>query len=399
MQSGEDALRALSIDTTEDRYERLRLIPWWDQNLLSQAKILVAGAGALGNEIIKNLALLGVGNLLIIDFDQVETSNLSRSVLYRPHDGGKSKAFAAAAMAKEINSECNIYALNADITNAVGLGVFRWADVVICGLDNRVARLGVNKACWKVCKPWVDGATESFQGIVRVFEPPDGVCYECTLSEQDQKLMAIRNSCGFIAKEAHRQGRTPTTPTTSAVIAGIEVQEAIKLLHKDDELPNLINKGFFFDGNSYDCFTIEYMRKDDCISHETYDCIVESNLRSDKATLEDVRKEAEKYLDGEIVLDLPSEMVTELRCSECNSKEEWHRLLNTVDEETAKCPSCGKLRVPEVVSECGENSPFTAIPLAELGFGLMDILTARSDEKEIHIEISGDFPFVFGEKR
>ena len=396
MHSEEDAIHALSIDTTEDRYDRLRLIPWWDQDLLCRAKVVVAGAGALGNEIIKNLALLGVGNIMIIDFDEVETSNLSRSVLYRPQDNGKSKSSAAAIMAKEINSECNVYAMNADIAS-VGLGVFRWADVVICGLDNREARLAVNKACWKVCKPWVDGATESFQGIVKVFEPPDGVCYECTLSEQDQMLMAVRNSCGFIAKEAYRQGRTPTTPTTAAVIAGIEVQEAIKLLHNNPNLPNLINKGFFFDGSSYDCFTIEYNRRDDCISHETYDCIIESELRSDTATLIDVMNEAKKSLIGEVIIDLPYEMVTQLRCSECESEEELYRLLNTVNEETANCPICSKLRVPEVVSECTEKSAFVAIPLADLGFGYLDILTARSGDMEAHIEISGDFAVVFGD--
>ena len=397
MNSKEDAIHALSIDTIEDRYDRLRLIPWWDQDLLCRAKVIVAGAGALGNEIIKNLALLGVGNIMIVDFDRIETSNLSRSVLYRPHDSGKSKASAAAMMAKEINSDCNVYAINADISS-VGLGVFRWADVIICGLDNREARLSINKACWKVCRPWVDGATESFQGIVRVFEPPDGVCYECTLSEQDQKLMGVRNSCGFIAKEAYRQGRTPTTPTTSAVIAGIEVQEAIKLLHKDANLPNLINKGFFFDGSSYDCFTIEYNRRDDCISHETFDSVIESDLRSETATLTDVLNLAKKSLGGEVVIDLPHEMVTVLRCSECGSEEELYRLLNTIDEKDANCPDCGRLRVPEVVSECTKDSSFTAIPLADLGFGYLDILTARSGDMEAHIEISGDFEILFGDK-
>src|SRR4051812_37500180 len=78
----------------EDRFDRFRLISWWDQAKLSKAKILVVGAGALGNEIVKNLALLGVGNIFIADLDRIENSNLSRSILYRESDNGAFKSQA-----------------------------------------------------------------------------------------------------------------------------------------------------------------------------------------------------------------------------------------------------------------------------------------------------------------
>jgi len=67
----------------EDRFSRFKLIQWWDQEKISGAKILVIGAGALGNEIIKNLSLLGVGHIFIADMDSIENSNLSRSILFR----------------------------------------------------------------------------------------------------------------------------------------------------------------------------------------------------------------------------------------------------------------------------------------------------------------------------
>ena len=89
----------------DDRYGRLRLIPWWRQERITAARILVVGAGALGNEVLKNLALLGVGSIYVIDLDRVEASNLSRSVLFRAEDGGQSKAKVAARRAKEINPE------------------------------------------------------------------------------------------------------------------------------------------------------------------------------------------------------------------------------------------------------------------------------------------------------
>lgn len=384
------------INLEEDRYSRLRMIEWWDQDLLRKSKVVVVGAGALGNEILKNLAMLGIGNILIIDFDSIETSNLSRSVLYRSADDGASKAHTAAKAVRDLNPDCRVYALNADVCSQVGCGVYRWADVVICGLDSRQARMAVNAACWKVNIPWVDGATESFQGIARVFRPPDGVCYECTLGENDMKLLNVRNSCGFLAREAVRRGRTPTTPTTSAVIAGVQVQEAIKLLHSPD-LCSLIGRGFFFDGNSYDCFTIDYVRRDDCLSHDTFESIVETDLSSQTATLEDVMHIAQSHLGGEIVLDMPGEMITELHCGTCNRREPFFRLLGAVDEREAVCPVCGALRVPDVVTECEPDAPFASIPLAQLGFGALEVIAARNDKRNIGIEITMDRKALFGE--
>src|SRR5688500_20379818 len=85
-----------------DRFHRFKLIGWGDQQRLRRARVVVIGAGALGNEIVKNLALLGVGNLFIADMDKIENSNLSRSVLYRASDNGSYKATAAAAAARDI---------------------------------------------------------------------------------------------------------------------------------------------------------------------------------------------------------------------------------------------------------------------------------------------------------
>src|SRR5580658_10585598 len=82
---------SLLIDD-QDRYSRLRLISWWRQERLRDARVLVVGAGALGNEVVKNLALMGMGTTYLIDLDVVESSNLSRSVLFREADSGQSKA-------------------------------------------------------------------------------------------------------------------------------------------------------------------------------------------------------------------------------------------------------------------------------------------------------------------
>ena len=159
------------IPDQNDRFHRFSLIGWWDQSKLRNAKVLVVGAGALGNEIIKNLALLGIGNLFVADLDLIENSNLSRSVLYRAKDNGSPKAKVAAERAKEIYPDMNVHYFNGNVLYDLGIGVYRWADVVLGGLDNREARLSINRNCWKLNKPWIDGAIEQISGVARVFAP------------------------------------------------------------------------------------------------------------------------------------------------------------------------------------------------------------------------------------
>ena len=132
---------------------------------------MVVGAGALGNEVIKNLALMGIGNLFIVDFDKIEAANLSRSILFREGDNNRSKAEIAAARAKSINPDVHVQYMNGDVTSQLGLGIIRRMDVVIGCLDNREARLAVNRFCYWVNKPWVDGAIQELLGLMRVFVP------------------------------------------------------------------------------------------------------------------------------------------------------------------------------------------------------------------------------------
>jgi molybdopterin/thiamine biosynthesis adenylyltransferase len=187
-------------DLDEGRFSRFSLIRWWDQNKIAATKVLVVGAGALGNEIIKNLALLGFRQVVVVDLDRVEHSNLSRSVLFRYEDIGKDKALAAANAARLIYPEMAIQPLTANIMSGVGLGLFRWADVILGGLDNREARLHINRAAWKMNRPWIDGAIEGINGVARVFFPGQPPCYECTLGETDWAILDKRLSCNLLSR-------------------------------------------------------------------------------------------------------------------------------------------------------------------------------------------------------
>src|SRR3954468_17925425 len=95
----------IRVEVREDRYHRQTLIDWWDQKRVSATRILLVGAGALGNEIAKLLALIGSGQTLVYDPDRIERSNLSRSVLFREADEGGHKAEVAVRQMRDINPD------------------------------------------------------------------------------------------------------------------------------------------------------------------------------------------------------------------------------------------------------------------------------------------------------
>ena len=107
---------------------------------------------------------------------------------------------------------------------------------------------------------------ERLDGVARVFDPATGPCYECTMSEVDWKMLAARRSCALLSRDEMELGRVPTTPTTASVIAGIQVQEAVKMLHG---LPTISGRGFVFEGMNHQSYMVDYSRLEDCPSHDS----------------------------------------------------------------------------------------------------------------------------------
>jgi molybdopterin/thiamine biosynthesis adenylyltransferase len=386
----------LEVSLADDRYDRLRRIPWWEHDIVRGATILVVGAGALGNELIKNLALLGVGRLLICDRDQVEPSNLSRAVLFRADDAGADKAAVAARAAHALNPDVCALPLVGDIRHDIGLGLLHAVDLVLGGLDNREARLWVNAGCQKVGRPWVDGAIEAFTGVARVFLP-DGPCYECTMSARDYELLSQRQSCSLFARAALLEGKIPTTPTTAAVIAGIQCQEAIKLLHGGLELPTLAGRGFFFNGLTHDSFVVTYARNPACLGHDRYAAIEEMPWSAATTTVGEVVTMVAACLGPEAVVELEREVVSALLCDRCQTDTAVWQALSQVTTAMAPCPTCGAERWPRLTHTLPTTPDMAARPLASLGIPPWDILTGRRGLTRRHFELSGDRAAVLGE--
>ncbi|MBC8009758.1 MAG: ThiF family adenylyltransferase, partial [Burkholderiales bacterium] len=291
---------SITLPAKEGRFARLEAIEWWDQARLARARVLVIGAGALGNEVIKNLALLGVGHVVVADMDHVELSNLSRSVLFRETDEGLSKADCAARAARQIFGGMAITPFNGNVLAELGLGWFRWAEVVIGALDNREARVFVNSACARVGRPWFDGGIEVLHGIVRGFAPPATACYECTMSRVDWDLLNKRRSCSLLARRAIAHRGTPTTPTTASIIAAMQVQEVVKQLHGR---PTLLGRGFVFDGAEHTSYPVNYPMSPDCPWHEEPAAIETAPWFGSATPLRAVWDEAARRLGGLDAID------------------------------------------------------------------------------------------------
>ncbi|MDA1050073.1 MAG: ThiF family adenylyltransferase [Planctomycetota bacterium] len=373
----------------DDRYSRLRLIAWWDQDKLAAAKVLVVGAGALGNEVLKNLALLGVGRVYVADFDEIEESNLTRSVLFRHRDCGRAKAEAAADAVRDINPDTKVVPMLANIMTDVGLGLFRDVDVVIGCLDNREARLWVNRQCWKVNTPWIDGGIQEINGVVKVFAPPDSACYECAMTENDYRLINLRYSCPLLRREDMLAGKVPTAPTISSIIAGMQVQEALKLIHG---LPVESGTACVFNGITNQFYKTAFQRREDCLSHETYPEAVELPLAANTHSATDLFAAlAAKYeIAGAMRLELDRDLVVSTFCAQCQAEQRIMKPQQLVGMKHAICPECGQTAMPSLEHSIDSGSALANETLAALGIPPYDIVRVETSIGEKLVLLADD---------
>lgn len=165
-----------------NRYSRhllLQEIGVKGQKRLKAAKVLIVGAGGLGTPLVQYLAAAGVGTIGIIDFDEVEESNLQRQVMHGKRDIGRPKVASAKDSIKQINPLVKVETYNQKLTAENAEEIISQYDVVADASDNYPTRYLVNDTCVLLGKPDVFGAMYQFEGQVSVYYAKHGPCYRC----------------------------------------------------------------------------------------------------------------------------------------------------------------------------------------------------------------------------
>ncbi len=218
------------------RYSRHLLLPevgLEGQKRLKAASVLLIGAGGLGSPLALYLAAAGVGRIGIVDFDNVDHSNLQRQILHGTKDVGRSKLQSARDRLADINPHVTVETYETALTSENALQLFADYDVIADGTDNFPTRYLVNDACVLSGKPNAYGSIFRFEGQASVFYAEEGPCYRCLYPEPPPP--GLVPSCA----EGGVLGILP------GVIGVIQATETVKLILKQGE--PLIGRLLLFD--------------------------------------------------------------------------------------------------------------------------------------------------------
>jgi len=320
-------------------------------------------------------------------------------VFFRETDHGRLKAEVICERLKELNPDVQVRPLAGDLDEVLGLGVVRRADLIFSCLDSRLARRSLNRLCEKAGKPWVDGAMENLQGEVGAYVPGQGACYECRLSESARAALAEAASCRGIALRNLSRGKVPTTSTMGSIIAALQVQEAVKMLH-GDFVSALAGKRLVVNCTINDFYISESERKTNCPGHFRYGEITEArSFQTSSTTAADLMTRFAQEHQQQGAVELGREVVVSLRCGTCNKTEELGQPLRMVGEEAARCPICKQIRQPETTHIVLGNQERAKWPLSKLGIPKLDVLQVVAAGKAAWYELTGDLTSYPGLER
>lgn len=379
------------------------LLSWFKKEKVKNARVLVAGAGALGNEVVKNLALFGVGHIYVCDFDQIEISNLTRSVLFREEDAYNHayKAEIVAKRAKEINPQIEVTPIVGNLFSEVGFGLYKAVDVIIGCLDSRIARYQLNRLSLRAGKTWIDGSIENLTGVVKVYTP--GVsCYECGLSREEFNNIMFRTGCADVVRTQTSAGRVATTPISASIIGAIQVQEAMKVIHTEEGLPvpfkTLSGKMWRFEGMTNVVNVYKYSSwKNNCPAHERWDNIVRGENLSANMTVAQILGGLKKLLGVDALeINMRNNKFVEKIISDKPEKEFDIRIPESLlDNYISSNEELRKLSYRTLFHKCfieniDEYFPYMEMSLKEIGIPLFDIIQVSTNKGLFFVELSAD---------
>ena len=379
------------------------LLSWFKKDKVKNARVLVAGAGALGNEVVKDLALFGVGHIYVVDFDQIEISNLTRSVLFRETDAlnHSYKADIVAKRAREINPQIEVTPIVGNLYSEVGFGLYRAVDVVIGCLDSRLARYLLNRLCMRAGKTWIDGSIENLTGAVKVYTPSMN-CYECGLSREEFNHIMLRTGCADVVRTQTSVGRVATTPISASIIGAIQVQEAMKIIHLDadsnTQFKTLQGKMLHYEGMTNSMKIFKYAAwKNNCPAHERWDTITEGKDLSATMSVKDVMKALKALLNvGALEINMRNNKFIDKIISDKPEKEfnvmiPESRLDDYINSnQELKALSYRTLFHKSFYENLDADFPYQELTLQQVGIPPFDVIQVATEKGLYFVELTGD---------
>lgn len=245
-------------DADLERYARQVIMPDIDeqgQHKLAAAKVLVIGAGGLGAPVILYLAAAGVGNITILDDDNVALTDLNRQIIYTMPDIGASKSRQAATAVTRLNPAITATYLDARLTSDNAETLIRAHDIIVDCSDNPETRQLAGTSCHHLKRPLVFGGAIQLEGQLSVFQSgvtghTDTPCFCCVFPAMPD------------AKQAPRCSQVGILGPVTGVIGAMQALETIKLCLGLGT--NLTGKLVLFDGRDMRTMEIATSKNPDC---------------------------------------------------------------------------------------------------------------------------------------
>ena len=334
-----------------ERYDRQLRLEGWDQKKLMDSEVIIVGVGAIGCELAKNLTLMGVGKIVLVDNDVIELSNLNRQMLFTDSDIGRPKAEVAAEKLKSMNPWVKIEAYYRDVRE-FDLEFFKDSNVVASCLDNWPTRRWLNSLAVELDKPFVDTAMDGMYANIQIVIPGKTACLEChgeELIPRDVQLAECtlrRRKPEDLLKDLKSEGidlglevvkrlfdhgiktifdikysqadilekldedlrkvvadlqerlkpKMPALQSIASTIAGIASTEIIKILH-GGSLGEILNGLLVYDGFNSRFTIVKLERKEDCFVCGDYvmERGVEFRVRPEETVMELKKRIAERF--------------------------------------------------------------------------------------------------------
>jgi molybdopterin/thiamine biosynthesis adenylyltransferase len=306
---------------------------------IRQTRLLVVGAGAGGNEVLKNLALMGFGHFTIVDFDPIESSNLARAALFsKEHIGQSKSAVAAEVIGKlSLHEEPHVTSHNLRIQD-LGKQVFLDHDIVISCVDTNDARAYLNDWCVRLRKPFMEMGFEKF--VIQVCFFPNAAPADACLREVIGygEFSGRRQSCSRLKMADTEFQHIPTIQVSSALAGAFVATEAILYLQGRSRLGNKILQ---YSADYHRCSVFDVPQSEKCLLHREGELALLDDAGLDSmATVSALLRRAKEMTGEECMLRLPDDFILSMECEGCGEEISIRRFKADVYDKERWCAAC-----------------------------------------------------------